>query len=151
MFLKKDTAKSWVVGDGAQLSNVLSEAASELPLAVWGNDFEVKISENHRFYYMDVFDENYEKVLRNYPGSDESDQELKASEKCMNYLKDLSCGTYYISIAVVEEGKYIESEGQQEYTVYEYAFRLDKDMPRYTYSGDDWRQGFKARGNITFF
>ena len=28
-------AKSWVVGDGAQLSNVLSEAASELPLAVW--------------------------------------------------------------------------------------------------------------------
>lgn len=144
-------AKSWVVGDGAQLSNVLSEAASELPLAVWGNDFEVQIPENHRFYYMDVFDENYEKVLRNYPGSDESDQELKASEKCMNYLKDLSSGTYYVSIAVVEEGKYIESEGQQEYTVYEYAFRLDKDMPRYTYSGDDWRQGFKARGNITFF
>ncbi len=120
---------TWVAGDGAHLSDVLAEVAEDLPSAALKNDFEVQIPENFRFYYMDVFDETYEKILRKYPDSDESGEGLAASEKCMNYLEELSCGTYYISIAVVEEGNYIESEGQRETTGYEYAFRLDKDMP----------------------
>lgn len=124
-------------GDGARLSNLLPEVAADLPAARWGDDFFVLISENLRFYYIDIFNEAYEEIDRQFPGQDESDEGPTASEICMNYLKELPVGTYYVSVAVVKDGEYVESEGMNEYTVYEYAFRLDKELPPYSYSGDD--------------
>lgn len=124
-------------GDGARLSNLLPEVAADLPSARWGDDFSVQIPENLRFYYIDIFDEAYEEIDRQFLGSDESDAGPTASEICMNYLEELPWGTYYISVAVVKDGEYVESEGMNEYTVYEYAFRLDKELPPYSYSGDD--------------
>lgn len=126
-----------IFGDGARLSNVLTDIAEDLPLAAWGDDFEVRIPQELRFYYIDIFDERYEAVNRYFPDSDTGNDGLTSTETCMNYMKELPRGTYYVSIAVVEEGEYVESEHQNEYTVYEYAFRLDKNIPPYTYSGDD--------------
>lgn len=124
-------------GDGARLSNLLPEVAADLPSARWGDDFCVQIPENLRFYYIDIFNEAYEAIDRQFPGQDESDEGPTASEICMNYLEELPWGTYYVSVAVVKDGEYVEAEGTNEYTIYEYAFRLDKELPPYSYSGDD--------------
>lgn len=127
----------FLFADGARLSHMLSEVAADLPPAKWEDGFMVQIPEHLTFNYMDIFDKTYELVGRYYGASDESDDGLTISEQCMDYLEELPCDTYYVSIAVVEEGKYVEEEDENEYTIYEYAFRLDKNLPPYTYSGEE--------------
>lgn len=123
--------------DGARLSHVLSEVAEDLPSAQWEDGFMVQIPEHLTLNYIDIFDKTYELVDRHYGTSDENDGGLSISKQCMDYLEELPCDTYYVSIAVVEEGEYIKEEDENEYTIYEYAFRLDKNLPPYTYSGKE--------------
>lgn len=127
----------FVFADRARLSHVLSEVAAELPHAKWEDGFMVQIPERLTLYYMDIFDKTYELVDRYFGASDEKDDGLTISEQCMDYLEELPSDTYYVSIAVVEEGEYVEEEDENEYTIYEYAFRLDKSLPPYSYSGEE--------------
>lgn len=123
--------------DGTRLSHVLSEVAEDLPSAKWEDGFMVQIPEHLALNYIDIFDKTYELVDRHYGTSDENDDGLTISKQCTDYLEELPCNTYYVSISVVEEGEYIKEEDENEYTIYEYAFRLDKNLPPYTYSGKE--------------
>lgn len=117
--------KSWGAGDGETLSGVLPEAAGELPCISQGSDFAVEFPETVEFYYMRVFDEQYEKVISHFADEDAENEGETPSEFCVNSLKQLPRGDYYVAIAVVEDGRYVESEGKNESAVYEYCFRLE--------------------------
>ena len=122
---------AWLAADGARLSNVLPEVAEELPKAVWGEDFSVQIPDELELYYVDFFDGSYEKRDRIFY----IDQE-DAPDAFMEDLAKLPGGTYYISVAVNGQGNYIKSEEEYETFGYEYAFRLDKEEPRFSVNRD---------------
>lgn len=113
--------KTWVAADGMRLSNALTQVANELPVAEWGNEFSVQIPEKLELYYVDIFDSSYEKTDRLFYTEQENPQ-----TKLMENLAKLSEGVWYISVAVNEQGKYIEDGEEYEAYGREYAFRLEK-------------------------
>lgn len=119
-----------VFGDGARLSHVLPQVADELPAAALDGSFGLQIPETMRFSCLELYDSDYEQIRRIYPSRDGKGNESPASaassaQFCTDTLNELSSGSYYVSVSVVETGDYIESEKTNAYTVYEYAFRLD--------------------------
>ena len=122
------SAKAWLCADGAGLSHQLPQVADQLPDIQWKNDFSVDIPDNVSLYYIDLFDRDYESLDRIYPDGekDGGDQTVNSMAGFMEYVSELPAGTYYISIAVNRNGRYVESEGEYERCVNEYAFRLEK-------------------------
>lgn len=122
------SAKAWLSADGARLSHQLPQVADQLPDIQWRDDFSVDLPDDVSLYYIDLFDREYGSLERIYPDGekDGGDQTVNSMAGFMEYVSELPSGAYYISIAVNRNGRYVESEGEYERFVNEYAFRLEK-------------------------
>jgi len=105
----------WIAADALQLDYTLQDIAQELPTVSYHEDFTMKYEEGVSFSYMLVLDADFKRIshLAEY---DELDH--------LTYLKELPEGTYYVGIAVVKQGRYIEKESKYEYSGFDCVFKL---------------------------
>ncbi len=102
----------WVIGDRPNISDMLSQKGSELPVLVYGDDFTIFYrDESISFLSLTIYNEQLEVVCENAPET---------------VLAELPKENYYLGISVSEQGEYIESEGEYETTVYGCLYRLVK-------------------------
>ena len=112
------TGGGWLAADTLPLSDTLPEIAGELSAVGYGGDFTVDYRDGVSFSYLSVYDDGFER-LYHLAGYDDMEMSSLFSE--------LPEGSYYVSITVAREGKYIESENEHEYHGYDCAFKLVVD------------------------
>lgn len=107
------TGDGWLYADGVDWSIDFSQIYMELPVPVVSltDDFAVEYGKGVNFYNISVYDAEFEQLCNNMDFS------------CLNELSD---GDYYIGISVNIDGKYIESEGESEYTGLVGIYKLEK-------------------------
>jgi hypothetical protein len=107
------TETGWIAADALQLDYML--IAQELPTVSYHEDFAMQYEEGVSFSHMLVFDVDFEPI---------SHMTKYDEAGVLTYLKELPEGTYYIGIAVVKQGNYIETENKHEYSGYDCVFKL---------------------------
>jgi len=90
-------------------SSVFMGVIDRLSEVTYAEDFSIQYREDISFSYIRIFDENFEQL---YNAVD------------LSYLKELSKGTYFIVVVIKQQGRYIKSVSQYEYSGYECAFKL---------------------------
>lgn len=105
------TEHGWLYADGVDWSMDLPQMYMELPVVSLTEDFAVEYGKGVDFYNVSVYDAEFEQLYNNMDFS------------CLNELSD---GDYYIGICVNIDGKYIESEGESEYTGRVGIYKLEK-------------------------
>lgn len=103
------TENGWRSAGGMPLIEMLPEIAQDLPLIKYSKDFSVQYKENVSFKWLAIYNESFELLHDNVD---------------LSYIEELSEGTYYIGICVVEKGEYIESENEYESHGYNCTFKL---------------------------
>ena len=103
------TEHGWLYADGFSWSRNLPQIHTELPVFTLSADFTVQYQHGVSFYYLSIYDSNFEHL-----------------KDCRNFssLNSLSKGDYYIGIFVNEDGEYIDSQGESEYTGWVCAYKL---------------------------
>lgn len=109
------TDNGWLEADAVQLICDLPDIAPELPIVRYHDDFTVQYSEGVSYSSMLVYDDSF-KPLDHIATYSEIDY--------LTCLQELPEGTYYIGIAVVEQGDYIESAGKYEHSGTDCVFKL---------------------------
>jgi hypothetical protein len=89
---------------------MLPEIAEELSVVTYSDDFTIQYREDASFMYIAIYDDSFERL---YNAVD------------LSYLNKLSSGTYYVSIDVRKQGRYIVSENEYEVSGIECAFKLE--------------------------
>lgn len=109
------TGEYWVSGDALGLASEFPDIAGELPVVSYHDDLAMQNKEGVYYSYMQVFDDNFERL---YHITTHSDKDY------LTCLAGLPEGTYYVGIAVSKQGDYIASEGKYEYSGYDCVFKL---------------------------
>lgn len=109
------TGDGWVSGDAIQLICELPDIAKELPVVSYHDDFKVQYEEGVSYSYMWVYDDSFE-YLHHIAPYDDIDY--------LTCLAQLPEGTYYIAIAVVKHGEYIEAGDGYRNNGYDCVFKL---------------------------
>jgi hypothetical protein len=109
------TGEGWLAADALQLIYALPDIEKKLPIVSYHDDFSVQYKEGVSFSYMLVYDTDFTQLFH-IASYDDKDY--------IECLKELPEGTYYVGIAVVERGNYIESENQYEHSGTNGVFKL---------------------------
>ena len=109
------TSDGWLAADALQLIYSLPDTAQELPTISYYEDFALQYEEGVSCSHMLVFDANF-KQLSHVANYDDVNH--------LTYLKELPEGTYYVCIAVVKQGLYIEPESKYEHSGIDCIFKL---------------------------
>lgn len=108
----------WLSAQGTRASIELPNIADKIMSVTWNDDIQVYISKEVELYYIDIFDENFEKIER----YDRTLEELKA------FFTEAEAGQYYVAVAVNRNGEYIPKEEKYESYGSEYVFGVVKEQ-----------------------
>lgn len=109
------TENGWIQGDALQLVCELPDIAPELPVVRYHDDFAVQYEEGVIHSHMLLYDESFTQLDHIAPYD---------SIDYLTCLKELPQGNYYVGIAVAQQGDYIESANEYEYSGTDCVFML---------------------------
>ena len=109
---------NWLSAQGTRASIELPNIADKIMSVTWNDDIQVYISKEVELYYIDIFDENFEKIER----YDRTLEELEA------FFTETEAGQYYVAVAVNRNGEYIPKEEKYESYGSEYVFGVVKEQ-----------------------
>lgn len=99
----------WLAADAMSVAYTLPEIAKGLPVITRSNNLDLIYGKSASFSYLSVYDESYERIYHT---------------DTLNRISALPTGTYYVSIVVSVQGKYISDGKDYEVTGYECVFKL---------------------------
>ena len=91
------------------ISSTFMGVTDRLLAVTYADDFSIQYREDITFSSIRIFNESLERLKNNVD---------------LSYLGELPEGTYYIVVVVVQQGNYIASVSEYEYSGYECAFKL---------------------------
>lgn len=111
------TENGWASADAIQLVCELPDIAPKLPVVRYNDDFAVQYAQGVAHSYMLVYDDGFVQLdhVAPYDGID-----------YLTCLKQLPEGSYYVGIAVAQQGDYIESANDYAYSGTDCVFMLIK-------------------------
>lgn len=107
----------WLSAQGASASVELPNIADKIMSVTWNEDIEIYISKDAELYYIDIFDEKFEKIER-------YDRTLEDLE---TFFTEAEAGQYYVAVAVNKNGEYIPKEEKYERYGSEFVFGIVKE------------------------
>ena len=108
---------NWLSTQGTSASIELPNIADKIKCVTWNPDIQVYITEEAELYYIDIFDENFEKIERYY----------RTLENLETFFNDAEAGQYYVAVAVNKNGEYIPKEERYECYGSEFVFGIVKE------------------------
>lgn len=107
----------WLSADGLRASIELPNIADKIMSVTWNPDIQIYISKEVELYYIDIFDENFEKLERYY----------RTLEDLETFFTEAEAGLYYVAVAVNKNGEYIPEEEKYERYGSEFVFGIVKE------------------------
>ena len=109
---------NWLSAQGTSASIELPNIADKIMSVTWNPDIQVYITEEVELYYIDIFDENFERIERYY----------RTLENLKTFFNDAEEGLYYVAVAVNKNGEYIPKEEKYERYGSEFVFGIVKEQ-----------------------
>lgn len=107
----------WLSAHGTSASIELPNIAEKIMSITWNPDIQIYISKEVELYYIDIFDENFEKIERYF----------QALEDLEAFFTEAEAGQYYVAVAVNKNGEYIPKEEKYESYGSEFVFGIVKE------------------------
>jgi len=108
----------WLSAQGTRASIELPNIADKIMSVTWNEDIQVYISKEVELYYIDIFDEKFEKIERYY----------RTLEDLETFFTEAEAGQYYVAVAVNKNGEHIPEEEKYESYGSEYVFGIVKEQ-----------------------
>ena len=108
---------NWLSAQGASASIELPNIADRIMSVTWNPEIQIYISKEVELYYIDIFDEKFEKIERYY----------RTLEDLETFFTEAEAGQYYVAVAVNKNGEYIPKEEKYECYGSEFVFGIVKE------------------------